>query len=195
MALLTAAEIRETGYDCKCNTVDKYYMNIPYKTYRNYKRLDVKSEFDGIMQYAYPYDVDYYYGECGEGYVANGKVIRADLTVTFRGNEYHIEYYTRGYYNNFEDIILVYGRIPVKFEKTLFHTKKGEKKYKLVPNYKTAVFINKHKYDWLLPVRNPKFEIDMKLVKYLLSINKETYGQFHRQVCEMILNKLNKENA
>lgn len=190
MALLTAAEIRETGYDCKCNIVDKYYMNIPYKTYRNYKRLDVKSEFDGIMQYAYPYDVDYYYGECGEGYVSNGKVIRADLTVTFRGNEYHIEYYTRGYYNNFDDIIIVYGRIPVKFEKTLFHTKKGEKKYKLVPNYKTAVFINKHKYDWLLPVRNPKFEIDMKLVKYLLSINKETYGQFHRQVCEMILSKL-----
>lgn len=190
MALLTAAEIRETGYDCKCNIVDKYYMNIPYKTYRNYKRLDVKSEFDGIMQYAYPYDVDYYYGECGEGYVSNGKVIRADLTVTFRGNEYHIEYYTRGYYNNFEDIILVYGRIPVKFEKTLFHTKKGEKKYKLVPNYKTAVFINKHKYDWLLPVRNPKFEIDMKLVKYLLSINKENYGQFHRRVCEMILSKL-----
>ena len=83
MALLTAAEIRETGYDCKCNIVDKYYMNIPYKTYRNYKRLDVKSEFDGIMQYAYPYDVDYYYGECGEGYVSNGKVIRADLIVTF----------------------------------------------------------------------------------------------------------------
>lgn len=195
MALLTAAEIRETGYDCKCNIVDKYYMNIPYKTYRNYKRLDVKSEFDGIMQYAYPYDVDYYYGECGEGYVSNGKVICADLIVTFRGNEYHIEYYTRGYYNNFDDIILVYGRIPVKFEKTLFHTKNGEKKYKLVPNYKTAVFINKHKYDWLLPVRHPKFEIDMKLVKYLLSINKETYGQFHRRVCEMILNKLNKENV
>lgn len=195
MALLTAAEIRETGYDCKCNIVDKYYMNIPYKTYRNYKRLDVKSEFDGIMQYAYPYDVDYYYGECGEGYVSNGKVIRADLIVTFRGNEYHIEYYTRGYYNNFEDIILVYGRIPVKFEKTLFHTKNGEKKYKLVPNYKTAVFINKHKYDWLLPVRHPKFEIDMKLVKYLLSINKETYGKFHRSVCEMILSKLNKENV
>lgn len=194
MALLTPAEIRETGYDCKCNTVDKYYLNLPYKTYKNYKRMEVKSDHDDIMQFAYPYDVDYYYGECGEGYVSNGKVIRADLTVEFRGNEYHIEYYTRGYYNNFEDIILVYGRIPVKFEKTLFKTKKGEDKYKLVPNYKTAVFINKHKYDWLLPVRKPKFELDSKLVHYLLSINKEAYGGFHRHVCNMILKKLEKEN-
>lgn len=194
MALLTPAEIRETGYECRCNTVDKYYLNMPYKTFKNYKRMEVNGERDNIMQFAYPYDVDYYYGECGEGYVANNKVIYADLTVNFRGNEYHIEYYTRGYYNNFEDIIVVYGRIPVKREKTLIRTKKGDTKYKLVPTYKTAVFINSHKYDWLLPVRNPKFELDSRLVHYLLSINKETYGSFHRNVCGMILRKLEKEN-
>lgn len=169
-------------------------MNVPYKTYKNYKRSEVKSDHDSIMSYAYPYDVDYYYGENGEGYVSNNKVIKADLSVKFRGNEYHIEYYTRGFYNNFDDIIIVYGRIPVKFNRVMMKTKTGKDKCKIVPEYKTAVFINKHKYDWLLPVRNPKFSIDLKLVHHLLSINKEQYGTFHRAVCNMILKKLEKEN-
>lgn len=193
MALLSAEDIRhDKDYKAVHNVVNKYYLNAPYKHFLNYKRLEVKSQHDMIMDMIYPNNANYYFSDYGSGYEIDttNKIIMGEVSVTFRDVEYNVEYYSKGYSNIKEDVVIVWAKLPYKKTKVQYATKDGKKKWRYDTSYKTAEFISNEKYHRMLPIQKPMFAIDKNLVKYLLSIKKEEYGDFHRRVCKKCLDVL-----
>lgn len=196
MALLCAEDIKhDKNYKSNKNTVEKYYLNAPYKHYLNYKRLHIDGQHDLVMNMIYPVGANYYYSDYGSGYETDDthKIIIGEVVVNFRNIDYYIEYYTKGYGGLRKDLVIVYSKMPYKSTKIKTTTNDNKTKWKYDIQYKTAVYISDETYHNMLPVQKPKFAIDKRLVKYLLTIKREEYGDFHRRVCNACLNVLNED--
>lgn len=169
---LSVKEInKKKYYGNGTNVVKKYYMDMPVKQMTSNKTLASQYgyEYSGYAKMTtarlYGYEGVYGSGIMDEEY----RVWDAMVTINFRGIEYTLSLINDGVDTGF----VIYGKMP---------------------DEKHIAFCPDDAYKFLLPVKNPKYVLSEKAVRFMLSITNDDEGIFYKQAKNTAMQILNEQN-
>ena len=169
---LSVKEInKKKFYSNGTNVVQKYYMDMPVKQMTSSKTLATQYGYEyssyckSSQARLYGYEGVYGTGIMDEEY----KVWDAIVTMTFRGIEYTLSLIN----DNVDKGFVIYGKMP---------------------DEKHIAFCPDDMYRFLLPVKNPKYVLSEKAVRFMLSITNDDEGIFYKQAKITAMQILNEQN-
>ena len=169
---LSVKEInKKKFYGNGTNVVQKYYMDMPVKQMTSSKTLATQCGYEyssyckNSQARLYGYEGVYGIGTMDEEY----KVWDAIVTMTFRGVEYTLNLIN----DNVDKGFVIYGKMP---------------------DEKHIAFCPDDMYRFLLPVKNPKYVLSEKAVRFMLSITNDDEGIFYKQAKITAMQILNEQN-